>query len=190
MDEADRPSRRATTKVLFRTGILFLAFALPAAALDVFTTELARRNGDYVELNPAGFVLPAQAVLREVGLGFIAAGMVLVGAYFRRDALYNAARTSFDQFGVELFSRHMWAVALIWIPFLGTALRYVIVISNGCYLTMGWSPIDSATLLPLQALLGDDTKGYVAWTVVALTALWYPAAALTVRSLYAVHRRP
>jgi hypothetical protein len=189
MDESDRPSRQATTKVLLRTGLLFLVFALPAAALDVGTTELARREGGYVELNPADFIPLRQAILKEMGWGLMAMGMVLAGAYYRRDALTNAVNFSWKQFRSDFFSQNGWAVTLIWLPFLWGVILYSVVISNICYLTMGWSPIDAVTLNPLQALLGNES-GYVGCLAIGLALLWYPAAALTIRSLYAVHHWP
>jgi hypothetical protein len=175
---------------LLRTAFLFLGFALPAAALDVYTTELGRRSGDAVELNPRGFLPLPLSVGAEVLLMVIATVMVAVGAYFRRNALYNAACTPYDKFGDDLFGRRVWAVALLGVPFFGAILRYPDVISNACYLIMGWSPIDSVSLLPLQALLGDDAMGYIAFNTLAVLVLWYPVAALIIRSLYAVHRRP
>jgi len=182
------PSGLAVVRVLLRTWFLGLAIGLPAASLDVLTTELARRDGDFVELNPAGFVPLSTAFRNELLWILLGTASMLIGAYACRAALDGAIDSSLDQFFESLFARNAWAVPLLWMPFFASMLRYLVVISNSCYLSVGWSPIDKVLLLPLQALFHDDAAGYVASTFVCILVLWYPANALIVRAWYRIHR--
>lgn len=182
------PSGRATTRALLRTSLLFLLVWLPGTSLDVFTTEVARQQGDWVELNPTGFVPLQSAVVREVKLTLLGASVVLMGAYFLRDALIHAGTVSLDQFGEALFSRNAWAVPLLGVPFFCAIGRYGVVLSNACLLSVGWNPMDTIILLPLQALFRDDALGYIVSIAIGVIVLWYPVTSLIVRLLYAANR--
>lgn len=180
-------SNRTSTRPLLRTAALFLILWVPGTTLDVITTEIARRQGDWVELNPTGFVPLSAAVVRELIVALVTTGVVLGGAWFRRDALRSAAVNSGNQFWEALFERRAWAIPLFGIPIFAAIGRYGVVVSNACYLALGWSPIDAVLLLPLQALFRDDALGYVVSQVIGIVVLWYPFTALTFRLLYAVN---
>lgn len=187
--ETPRKARRTTTRVLIRTGLLALVFGMPGSFLDLLTTEIARQRGGFVELNPVGFQPLLDSILFEMRWMGIGAALLLFGAYQLRDVLAEAPNRSYDQLITELFSRKPWAVALIWLPCFCAILRYWIVLSNLCYLTLSWSPMDWVTLLPLEALFGNDAIAYVTLNVLLVLVLWIPVTELIFRSLYAIHRR-
>ena len=189
MGNASVPSGdRAATRVVLRTVLLLLAFALPGSILDVTTTELARRDGGFVELNPKGFLPLHQSILMELGWVSLCVVVVAVGAHFRREALRAAPDATSEQFVEGLFARHAWAVPLLWMPHFSALFRYPVVISNACYLTLRWSPIDAVLLSPLERLFHDDALAYFVSILVGVLVLWHPATTLIVRALYAVHR--
>lgn len=173
---------------MLRTAALFLILWLPSTALDVLTTDIARRQGAWVELNPAGFVSLSAAVTRECIMALTATGVVLVGAWFRRDALRAATINSRSQFHQSLFTRRAWAIPLIGIPMFAAIGRWGVVVSNSCYLALGWSPIDAVMLSPLERLLRDDASAYVASIAIGVGVLWYPVTALIFRLLYAANQ--
>lgn len=178
---------RSETRLLLRMALLFLVVWIPSSFLDVLTTEIARQQGDWVELNAAGFVLPSTAMLRELRLTLKGIAAVLVGTWLRRDALLMAAQTDLNQFVELLFQKRGWAIALIGIPLFVAISRYGVVVSNACYLIIGWSPIDSVLLLPLQALFRNDALGYVISIAIGMAVLWYPVTSLIFRLLHTVN---
>lgn len=189
MGDAAGPSEKngAATRVVLRTVLLLLLIELPGSSLDVATTEMARRDGGFVELNPSGFLPLHQAVLMELRRTLLDVVLVGLGAYFRREALRAAVSTRREQFFESLFARNIWAVPLLWLPLFGAVCRYPVVVSNACYLTLGWSPIDEVLLLPLARLFHNDAAAYVASILVGILVMWYPANAFIVRALYAAH---
>jgi len=167
--------------------LLFLAVWVPGAALDTLTTEIARQQGIWQELNPTGFVSLTFAIERELLLILLASLSVLWGAWLRWAALSSATGRTLEQFCEGLFQERPWAVALLGMPlFIGLG-RYVVVISNVCYLTLGWSPVDLVSLQPLEWLLEDDTLAYVTSILVGCGLLWFPVTSLIFRLLFAVN---
>ena len=134
--------------------LLFAVSFIIFTGLDALTTWVAIHWHGFKEINiftdtssMSAILLPEIVIL---SIGIVA---VLVGALWKR----NDMRVSIDRGFRPLYqsfwiSRRLLASALIYLPISLALVRVLPVLSNSCYLLIGWSPI--RVLHPLSEMLG------------------------------------
>jgi hypothetical protein len=139
-----------------RRFVLFFVIAfVTTAALDVWTTELGRRRPNTVELNPMGFLPLQESILREIPLLVLGAGLVALGAWWRRETLLKAGTVAFGAFLKEFwFVGNYFGALLLFVPIAISLLRFTAITNNVMQLLWGWSVWGRYLIDPIASWTG------------------------------------